>query len=94
MLALSGELDLAALPELEAAVPDLTSGSGHLVFDLRELEFIDSAGMHVLLRSELQGRESDWQVTIVRGGPQVHRVFEVLRVADRLQVVDEPPAIT
>jgi anti-sigma B factor antagonist len=47
-----GELDLATAPVLEAAVFDLLSGGPvAVVIDVRDLDFVDCAGIHGLERA-------------------------------------------
>jgi len=44
-----GELDLATSPELEDLVLDRLTGGNAVTLDLRELEFMDSSGVRVLI---------------------------------------------
>src|SRR5881397_2465567 len=47
----SGELDIASTPGFERAVEDaLRAGPERVMIDLREVTFIDSSGIHALLR--------------------------------------------
>lgn len=50
----AGELDIATVPALERDLNRLCGGAGRLVLDLSRLEFMDSAGVHMLER--LRGR--------------------------------------
>jgi anti-sigma B factor antagonist len=68
-----GELDLATAPLLEAELRR-TAGSRELVVDLRRLTFIDSSGVHVLLR---------WAGDAARR----RREFRVIPGAERVQLV-------
>src|SRR6187397_1306211 len=58
VLALHGELDIAAAPQLRASVDDVAAGRA-LVIDFSEATFIDSAVLKELLRAraELSARE-------------------------------------
>ena len=51
-----GELDLATAPELEAAHPGALDGGQDVVVDLRELEFMDSTGLRVLVAAHARAR--------------------------------------
>jgi anti-sigma B factor antagonist len=88
-LALTGELDLAAVPTLEAAIPDLAAGEA-LVVDLRDLTFIDSSGIHVLMRLDTAARDDGWSLVFVRGQPAVQRVLDLCHVGDHVRTVDAP----
>ena len=58
--------------------------------DLRELEFLDSTGLSVLVKANRRAVEAGQRFALVRGGPQVQRLLELTGVADRLTVVDTP----
>lgn len=88
---LHGELDLATVSDLTCAVhgPGATPMRS-LIIDLRELGFIDAAGLHALLDIDEAARQNGHNVTFVRGRPPVHRAFEITGLADRLVFVDDP----
>jgi anti-sigma B factor antagonist len=86
---LEGELDVASLPRLEAALPDPAAGE-LLVIDLRALEFMDSSGIHVLMALDVASREQGWSLAVVRGPRDVQRVLELCHVPERVRMVDTP----
>ena len=92
VVALSGELDLhgATLldPELARIAED--PGASPVVLDLRELEFMDSSGLRSVMVADATLRRTGRRMVLVRGGDSVQRVFEVTRMEDRLQFVDDP----
>ena len=53
VLHVSGELDVSTAPQLGAQLDELVrqEGGGELTIDLRELRFVDSTGLHVLLNA-------------------------------------------
>jgi anti-sigma B factor antagonist len=80
-LTLSGELDLAAVPVLEERLEQLRSDRGTVRLDLSKLEFMDSAGLHLLLRWTNDARENGWTLEIDRDVSQVvKRLFELVGV--------------
>ena len=88
---LSGELDLASAPLLErelerAGLEEVPM----LVFDLDGLEFLDSTGLQVLLSTHRRVTERGQQFAITRGSPQVQRLLDITRVAERLTIVEAP----
>lgn len=90
-LALSGELDLVSTPVLERAMDDVAGLDIELiVLDLREVEFMDSTGLHLLLRAQQQAHDSGRRFALVRGGDQVQRLFDLTGVAENLTIVDSP----
>jgi anti-sigma B factor antagonist len=88
---LSGELDLASAPVLERELEqaDIHTAST-LVFDLDGLEFLDSTGLQVLLATHRRATEQGQQFAITRGSPQVQRLLDITRVAERLTIVETP----
>ena len=82
VIAPAGELDLAGAPILERAVQEAAhSGSSPLVLDLKDLTFIDAAGLRALMRADeaLGGR------LVVRSpGPDVLRVLIIAGADQRL----------
>ncbi len=50
-IAFSGELDLSGVAQVQAAISALDPAEHHLTIDMRELEFIDLAGLLVVSES-------------------------------------------
>jgi len=91
VLELAGELDLAAAPrlqsEIELAERDMPA---MLVLDLGDLEFIDSAGLRVILAADQRAREQGRVFAVTHGSPQVERLLELTGVDEHLQIVVSP----
>jgi anti-sigma B factor antagonist len=82
VIALYGELDLASTPLLEQGLLDAEAARvPRLVIDLSGLEFIDSTGLHALIRAHERARESDQELLLVRGPRAVQRLFELTGAA-------------
>lgn len=87
-----GEVDLATAPQLEAALERALQGSARrLVVDLRDVEFLDSAGLALLVRQDRQARRAARSLIVVKGRPHVHQVFELTGLNRHLTFVDKPP---
>jgi anti-anti-sigma factor len=92
-LALSGELDISSAPMLEEALDRIEADSpALLLIDLRSLEFMDSTGLRTVVGADQRARDDGRRVAIVRGPESVHRVFNVTRLDERLEIVDDPAA--
>jgi anti-sigma B factor antagonist len=90
VLVVEGELDLSAAPLLDeslemAKATDATA----IALDLNRVTFMDSAGVHVLLQHSLSDRGRE-RLILLRGSPQVRRLFEVTGVERYLQFADRP----
>ncbi|RKQ87205.1 anti-sigma B factor antagonist/stage II sporulation protein AA (anti-sigma F factor antagonist) [Solirubrobacter pauli] len=75
LLALSGELDLAGAPELDAALSSVREAGKGLTIDLSELDFIDSSGLGVLVRFHNAAGTAGYEYSVIAGPPPVHRAF-------------------
>lgn len=88
-LRLTGDLDLATAEEAERAILEAEDGRPHvLILDLSELAFMDSTGLRVILSASTRAQEQDRRVVLVKGPLVVQRVFEITRLAERLDIVD------
>ena len=90
IVALLGDLDIASEAQ---AVTDLNAamdGCDVLVADLRDLAFLDSTGVRVLIAADLRAKERGTRFGVVRGGGMVARLLEVTRIGQRIPVVDDP----
>jgi len=91
VVSLSGEIDLSALGALEQALAHvLEAPPALLVLDLREVSFLDSSGLRLILRLDRSQREARSRLTVVRGGRRVERVFELTGAAEHLDLVEDP----
>jgi anti-sigma B factor antagonist len=92
LILVQGELDIATLPELEEAVTRLRSQRlERLVIDLRELAFLDSMSIELLLRLHGELTAAGAELVIVRGPRAVNRIFDLMELERVLTLVDEPP---
>jgi anti-sigma B factor antagonist len=89
IIGLSGELDLASSAELQEEL-DRVAGAEVLILDLRDLEFIDSTGLSVLVKAHQDAQESGREFGLVKGGAQVQRLLTLTGLAERLRIVDAP----
>lgn len=89
-----GELDLATAPEFEAALLDALRGPKPVVVDLRELEFMDSSGVRVLITAHANAGDHGQRLVLVRPrrGGAVDRILEIAGVEQAMRLVDEPGA--
>jgi anti-anti-sigma factor len=91
VISVSGELDLASAPELEQELQRAAADSAELVIlDLRELQFIDSTGLGLLIKAHRQAESMGRKFAIVRGQSQVQRLLGLTGIDERLTLVDSP----
>src|SRR5690348_6174264 len=84
-LVLRGELDLSAVPRLEAAITAACEGSERgLVLDLSQLTFIDSSGIRAIMQANEHCRKIGRRLGIAPGPRNIQVVFELTGVLDQL----------
>jgi anti-anti-sigma factor len=93
VIKLAGELDMVCADTFKRRFADARQGdSDHLVIDIRELTFLDSTGLALLLRvSELAGEEEFalWIVSPEAEGP--NRIFRMTGTHTILPLVETMP---
>lgn len=93
-VSLSGDLDLSTLDQLTSALDGHLDGKPELVvLDLRELTFLDSSGLRAMLGLHAKLTAQGGRLVIVRGPRRVHRVLELTRADEELEIVADPAAI-
>lgn len=83
----SGELDLATAPLLIAALR-AHDGCPQVVIDLRGLSFMDSSGLRLLVSEQARAQEEGYELSLVRGGPEIARLLRLTRLDEQLPFVD------
>lgn len=89
-LKLSGELDIATVPRLEAAVDaTLTAGVRTLTIDLTNLGFVDSSGLRMFIVLDQRAAAEGWTLRLTRPPKQAMTVFRVSGVEQNLPFVED-----
>jgi anti-sigma B factor antagonist len=95
LVAVEGELDIATLPEVEQTLTRMRSDQlERLVIDLREVAFLDSTSIELLLRLHGELTAAGAELVIVRAPRDVDRIFDLMELGRVLNLVDEPPDLT
>jgi len=90
---LVGELDLAEVEPLQAELERLCSNSlSALTLDLSGLEFLDSTGLHVLLRLRSRCESQQLELLLVPGPASVQRLFRITGTDTQFSFIAEQPA--
>ncbi len=78
VLSLQGEVDVANSEQFKnAALSLLASGVKRLVVDLSRTDYIDSAGLGILVGLLKRVNESELTLFVTGAQPRVQRVFEI-----------------
>src|SRR5919107_788099 len=94
-LSFRGELDLATAPDLEQLVNQSLDAGRDVVVDLRDLEFMDSSGIRVLVAAHARAGRDGTRVFIVRPGQgsAVAKIVEVSGLDGELNLVEDPAQV-
>ena len=89
-ITLTGEFDLSVVPRVEdefrrveADLPSL------LVLDLSGLSFMDSSGLRIVVTADDRARRQGRRFVVVNGPDAVRRVFEITKVDEVVEIVDD-----
>lgn len=86
IIELSGRLDTNTAPLLEKVVEEQLGGISELQFDMRELAYISSAGLRVLLLAQkVMNRQGS--MTVCNVGAEVMDVFHITGFDDILHII-------
>jgi anti-sigma B factor antagonist len=89
VLVLEGELDFAVREQAHAAL-ERTREARVVVIDLRELTFMDTSGIHLLLEAREQCRVSGRMLLVVPGPARVQRGLAALELESEFTFVEAP----
>ncbi|HEX5938073.1 MAG TPA: STAS domain-containing protein [Actinomycetota bacterium] len=77
-IALSGELDMATVPVLkDQLAASEQNGTKEIVLDLRDLRFIDSSGLHEIVRAYRRSETNGHRLLVVGASPLTRRMCEI-----------------
>lgn len=83
-IAVHGEVDMNTVPVLETALDAAIRESvGAFIIDLSDLDFIESTGLHVLLRARGLLSREDRQLAVVCPYGPVRRALELSGLSDQ-----------
>src|SRR3954454_14178033 len=86
-----GELDIATAPDLKQAVDARMDAGQDVVVDLRELDFMDSSGLRVLVAAHTRAQVDGTRFAITRPRPDsaVAKILAISGLDAELELVDD-----
>ena len=85
LVELGGRLDTTTAPELESVIQGELNDVKELVFDFKNLEYISSAGLRVLLSAQ-KIMNKNGSMKIINVNEMINEIFEVTGFIDILTV--------
>ena len=84
-VALEGRLDTVTAPQLEGELRTDLDGVTELILDLKDLDYISSAGLRVLLSTQ-KTMNRQGSMTIRNVKPEIMEIFDVTGFVDILSI--------
>ena len=92
-VALSGDLDMSSAYRLDAELRRVEhTRPDTLIVDLRELVFMDSAGLSRLLAAHKRARRGGWRFGLTRGPAAIERMLRMTASHERFLTLSVPVA--
>ncbi|MBO5777231.1 MAG: STAS domain-containing protein [Clostridia bacterium] len=85
IIEVAGRLDTITAPALDKAINEDIDGTKNLVLDLKDLEYISSAGLRVLLSAQKKMQRIG-SMKVKNVGDSIMEVFEITGFADILEI--------
>jgi len=90
VIALDGDIDMARIPELHAAVEAYGASTAvDIVVDLTEVDFMDSTGLGTMTRLRSEAKARGGVITIRNPNPQVSRAISIAGLGQVLNLQDD-----
>jgi len=87
----AGALDLATSPQLERTLEE--AAARLVVLDMRDVGFMDCSGVHTIVGASQRAREEGRRLILLRGTPNVDRVFALTGSSDDIEIGDIDPLV-
>ncbi|RJL24766.1 STAS domain-containing protein [Bailinhaonella thermotolerans] len=93
VVGIAGEIDVFTAPRLREYLTDLImSGGAHLVLDMAEVAFLDSAGLGVLIGTLRRLQVHDGTLAVINANHHVLKVFRTTRLDRVIEVSGDADA--
>jgi anti-sigma B factor antagonist len=91
VIGLRGELDLLSAPLLQAEIENHGIQDAEMVvLDLRDLRFVDSAGLRMILAAHERSHQHGQTFALSRGSAQVQRLLSIAGLDEHLRIIESP----
>jgi anti-sigma B factor antagonist len=90
VIAPAGEVDLVSVHRVRDVLRRAAADCRRVVLDLRQVSFMDSSGLRLLVEAQQHAEADGFSFAVVRGPASLERLFEVTGLDTRLDVHDDP----
>lgn len=88
-LVLAGEIDALTAPLLGEMLSPLPGDDGDVRLDLRDVEFIDSSGLRVIIEAHQRATDAGRRLVLAAPSRSVRRLLEISGLNDHLHLADD-----
>ena len=85
IIEVAGRLDTTTAPTLDKTINENINGTKNLILDLRELKYISSAGLRVLLSAQKK-MQNIGSMKVINVCVEIMEIFEMTGFADILSI--------
>jgi anti-sigma B factor antagonist len=90
-----GDIDLSTFAKAAAALEAACEGAGVVLLDLREVSFMDTSGLRLVVEEQRRAAAGGYRFGVVPGPAKVRRLFEIAGFAgDDELFVDAPTLLS
>lgn len=94
VVSVHGDVDLTTFGAVESALDAARVGASVLVLDLREVGFMDTSGLRLVISEQQRAAANGYRFVVVPGSGKVQRLFEIAGFADGDLLFADAPAET
>mgnify|MGYP006199429849 CR=1 FL=1 len=86
---ITGEVDLGAVDDLTRCLDEARATGGRLVIDASGITFIDSSGLHALVRAVMAHQASGFETVLRNPSPSAVRLIDLTGVEGALTIEND-----
>lgn len=87
---MTGRVDTYTSAELQKALDELAAEGRHnIVFDMSEVDFLSSKGLHVLTETQIKAKSHGGKLLLVNPNEKIRESFEWVGMVDYFEIFDD-----
>jgi anti-anti-sigma factor len=87
---MTGRVDTYTASDLEKTLDELAGDGRHnIVFDMSEVDFLSSKGLHVLTEAQIKAKSHGGKLVLVNANERIRESFEWVGMVDYFEIFDD-----
>jgi anti-anti-sigma factor len=91
VVSVRGDVDLTTFGAVESALDAARAGTTVLVLDLREVGFMDTSGLRLVISEQQRAEAGGYRFVVIPGSGKVQRLFEIAGFPGGHSLFADPP---